>query len=335
MTPGSPASRRLPIRRRVFLVIAGAVLAWACPGQAQPPAKTARLGYLSARSGPTDLDEAFQQGMRELGYTEGQNLSVEYRWAGWKPERFAALAEELVRLKVDVIVSTGGNELALAVKKAVQSTPVVFTAGDPVATGLVARLDRPGGNLTGVNLVTTELNAKRLELLKAAVPGISRVGVLSNPSTTTNRVLQDIEAAARSLSVKLQVVEARNPREIDTAFPTMTKQRAGALLVMANPMFLTERDRIVRLAATHRLPGIFEQAEFADAGGLLSYGASIADMYRRLATYVDKILKGARPGDLPVEQPTTFELVINLKTAKALGLTIPQSLLHRADRVIA
>jgi putative ABC transport system substrate-binding protein len=324
------------MHRRTFLVIAaGTVLAWAHAGQAQPPAKTARIGYLSIRSGPTSLDEAFQQGMRELGYVEGQNLSVEYRWAEWKPERFAPLAEELVRLRVDVIVSTGGIELALAVKKAVQTTPVVFAAGDPVTTGLVARLDRPGGNLTGVNLATSELNPKRLELLRAAVPGVSRVAVLANPSATADKQLKDIEEAGRLLSVKLQVVSARNPHEIDTAFVTMTKERAGALLVMANPMFLIERDRIVRLAATHRLPGIFEQAEFADAGGLMSYGTNFAGMYRRLATYVDKILKGARPGDLPVEQPTTFELVINLKTAKALGLTIPQSLLHRADRVVA
>ena len=312
----------------------GTFLAWARPGRAQSPAKTARIGYLSIRPGPMDLDEAFQQGMRELGYVEGQNLSVEYRWAAWNPERVSALAQEIAGLRVDVIVVTGGNEAALEVKKAVHTTPVVFTSGDPVATGIVDRLDRPGGNLTGINLVTTELNPKRLELLTAAVPGVSRVAVLSNPSTTTHRVWQDTEAAARSLNVKLHVVEARNPQAIDAAFPTMTKQRAGALLVMANPMFLTERERIVRLATSHRLPGMFEQAEYAKVGGLLSYGANFADMYRRLATYVDKILKGARPGDLPIEQPTTFEFVINLKTAKVLGLTIPQSLVHRANRTI-
>jgi putative ABC transport system substrate-binding protein len=323
------------MRRRTFLAIAGTAVAWAHSGQAQPPAKTARIGYLSIRSERTNLDEAFLQGMRELGYVEGQNLFVEYRWADWKPERFSGLAEELVRLRVDVIVSTGSNDLAMAVKKGVQTIPVVFAAGDPVPTGIVTRLDRPGGNLTGVNLATTELNPKRLELLRAAVPGVSRVAVLANPSTTNTRQLKDVEGAAHVLSVKLQVVEARDPREIDTAFVTMTKERATALFVMPSPMFLTERDRIVRLASRHRLPGMFEQAEFADAGGLMSYGTNFAGMYRRLATYVDKILKGARPGDLPVEQPTTFELVINLKTAKALGLTLPQSLLQRADRVVA
>jgi putative ABC transport system substrate-binding protein len=321
--------------RRAFLAGAAALLAAPLGAEAQQaPAKVARIGYVSLRPGPTHLDEAFQRGLRELGYVEGQNISVEYRYADWNPNRVSALAEELVRLNVDIIVSVGGNVAALAVKKVVKAIPVVFTSGDPVAIGIVARLDRPGANLTGVNLLTTELNPKRLELLRAAIPGVARVAVLANPAAPNAKVLGDLHAAARSLGVKLQVVDARSPQEIDQAFSAMVRERAGALLVLANPMFLAERERIAGLVSKNRLPAIFEQSEFAEAGGLLSYGASIADMYRRLATYVDKILKGAKPGDLPVEQPTKFELVINLKTAKALGLTIPPSLLARADQVI-
>ena len=301
----------------------------------QPSTKTARIGYVSLRSGPEHLDEAFRQGLRELGYVEGQNISVEYRWADWKPDRIPALAEELVRLKVDVIVAVAGPTVR-AVGKAVKTIPVVFlTGGDPVGTGLVASLDRPGGNLTGVSLLTSELNAKRLELLKQAVPGVSRVAVLVNPTLpTAGALLKELEGAARALKVKLQVLEARDPQAIDDAFAAMKRERAGALLVGNDPMFFAQRERIVDLAAKHRLPGIFEWREFAEAGGLLSYGTSVADMYRRLASYVDKILKGAKPADLPVEQPTRFELVINAKTAKALGLTIPPSFVLRADHVI-
>jgi putative ABC transport system substrate-binding protein len=303
----------------------------------QPSTKTARIGYVSLFSGPEHLEEAFRQGLRELGYVEGQNISVEYRWADWKPDRIPALAEELVRLKMDVIISTGGGTVtALAVKKAVKTIPVVFlTGGDPVSAGLVASLHRPGGNLTGVSFLTSELNAKRLELLKQAVPGVSRVAVLVNPTNpTAGAVLKGLEGAARTLKVKLQVLEARDPQAIDGAFAAKKRERAGALLVSNDPMFFAQRERIVGLAAKSRLPGIFERREFAEAGGLLSYGTSVADTYRRLASYVDKILKGAKPGDLPVEQPTTFEFVINLKTAKALGLTIPPSILSRADRLI-
>jgi putative ABC transport system substrate-binding protein len=302
----------------------------------QPSTKTARIGYLSLRSGPSHFDEAFRQGLRELGYVEGQNISVEYRWADWKPDRIPALAEELVRLKVDVIVSAGGGPTSRAVGKAVKTIPVVFLmGGDPVGTGLVASLARPGGNLTGVSLLTSELNAKRLELLKQAVPGVSRVAVLVNPtSPTAGAVLKELESAAQTLKVKLQVLEARDPQAIDGAFAAMKRERAGALLVANDPMFFAQRERIVGLAAKSRLPGIFEWREFAEAGGLLSYGTNVADMYRRLASYVDKILKGVKPADLPVEQPTRFELVINAKTAKALGLTIPPSFVFRADHVI-
>jgi putative ABC transport system substrate-binding protein len=322
--------------RRLVCVLALSLLAAPLAAQAQPtPGKTARIGYLSSRSGPSYLEEAFRQGLRELGYVEGQNISVEYRWADLRPDRLSALAEELVRLKVDVIVSTGGNVTALAAKKATGTIPIVFTSGDPVGAGLVARLDRPGGNLTGVSLLTIELNTKRLQLLKEVVPGVSRVAVLANPtSPTAGATSKELEDAARTLRVKLQVLEVRGPQEFDKAFSAMTAERAGSLLVLSDAMFFGQRERIVGLAAKNRLPGIFEFREFAEAGGLLSYGANIAAMYRRVATYVDKILKGAKPGDLPIEQPTKFELVINLKTAKALGLTIPPSILLQAEQVI-
>jgi putative tryptophan/tyrosine transport system substrate-binding protein len=304
--------------------------------QAQPPpGKTARIGYVTFRSGPSFLEEAFRQGLRDLGYVEGHNIAIEYRWANGQLDRVSALAAELVRLNVEVIVSTGGGATALAVQKAVTTMPVVFTAGDPLGIGLVARLDRPGGNVTGVSLLTGELDAKRLELLKAAVPGVSGVAVLANPANpTTGAAVKALEGAAQALRVTLHVWEARAPQEIEAAFAAMGKVRVEALLVVADPMLFAERERLVALAAQHGLPGIFEWREFVEAGGLLSYGTNIADMYRRLASYVDKILKGAKPGDLPVEQPTTFELVINLKTAQALGLTIPPTFLFQADEVI-
>ena len=303
---------------------------------AQPPqGKTAHIGYLSFRSGPSYLDEAFRQGLRELGYFEGQNIAIEYRWGDFKPDRVSTLAVELVRLKVDMIISTGGAVPATAAKRATQTIPIVFTAGDPVGAGLVARLDRPGGNLTGVSVLTIALNTKRLELLKEAVPSVSRVAVLANPANPAIRgVLKELEDAARALRVKLHVLEVRERQGIDDAFAAIARERAGALLVVSDPMFQSQRERIVDLAAKHRLPGIFEWRDFAEAGGLMSYATNLTDMYRRLAIYVDRILKGAKPGDLPVEQPTKFELVINVRTAKALGLTIPPSLLLRADRLI-
>jgi putative ABC transport system substrate-binding protein len=322
--------------RALSALLALGLVAAPLAAQAQPtPGKTARIGYLSFRSGPSHLEEAFRQGLRELGYVEGQNIVIEYRWANFKPDGASTLAAELVRLKVDVIVSTGGPVPALAAKRATKTIPIVFIAGDPVGVGLVTRLNRPGGNLTGVDAFAGELNVKRLDLLKGAVPGVSRVAVLANPaSPATARRLKELEGAARALRVKLHVLEARERQEIDAAFTAMARERAEALLVMTDPMFFPQRERIVDLAAKHRLPGIFEQREFAEAGGLLSYAANLADMYRRLATYVDKILKGAKPADLPIEQPTKFEFVINLKTAKTLGLTIPPPILFRADHVI-
>ncbi len=313
-------------RTVLFVLVLGALSGPRAVGaQPPPPGKSFRIGYLSFRSGPSHLEEAFRQGLRELGYVEGRNISVEYRWAEFDVERVPALAEELVRLNVAVIVSTGGNATALAVKNAVKTIPIVFSSGDPVRGGLVPSLDRPGGNLTGINLVTTEINAKRLELLKAAVPRASRVAVLMNPTSTTAAVIRkDLDQGAGPLQVKLQILEARGPQDLDAAFEGMVRERAGALLVVSDPMLFGLRERVVGLVSKHRLPAIFEWREFAELGGLMSYGANIADMYRRLAGYVDKILKGAKPGDLPIEQPTTYELVINAKTAKALGLAIPQ-----------
>jgi putative ABC transport system substrate-binding protein len=313
------------------LTIAGAPLAV----DAQEQAKVPRIGYLSPRSGPSHLDEAFRQGLRELGYVEGKNTVIDYRYAGWEWDRLSTLAADLVRRKVDILVATGGNATAHAAKSATSTIPIVFTAGDPVRGGLVASLARPGGNITGINVLTVELNVKRLQFLKEAVPEGIRIAVLVNPTSATSRqTLKDMEGAARSLGVGLLVQQVRDQKDLANAFVKMTRGRAEALAVMSDALFLAQREQIVALAAKSHLPAVYEFREFVDVGGLMSYGPNIAEMYRRLATYVDKILKGAKPGELPVEQPTKIQLVINLKTAKALGLTIPQSALLRADEVV-
>jgi putative ABC transport system substrate-binding protein len=326
--------------RRVFIgTMAGGLLAAPPAAEAQQAAKIARIGYLtgSLATGP-HLPEAFRQGLRDLGYIEGRNVVIEYRDAEGKLERLPALAAELVALKVDVIVAPGTLH-ALAAKQATRTLPIVFGAvADPVASGLVTSLARPGGNVTGLSLLAPELVGKCLELLKQAVPGVSRAAVLWHPGGLPERTEKDMltgaEVAARALGVRLQFVEARGPADFDRAFSDMTRARAGALTVLTSTMFLIERRRLVDLAAENRLPAVYPWREGVDAGGLMSYGPNFADLFRRAATYVDKILKGTKPGDLPVEQPTKFELVINLKTAKALGLTIPQSLLGRADEII-
>jgi putative ABC transport system substrate-binding protein len=281
------------------------------------------------------LLQAFLRGLRELGWVEGQNIAVEYRWAEGRLERLPELAAELVGLKVDAML-VGGTQAALAAKQATTTIPIVLAGiGDPVGTGLVASLARPGGNITGLSFLASELSAKQLELLKEAVPKVSRVAVLWNPTNSFHRLaLRDAEAAARSLGVQLQLLEARSPNEFDSAFAVVTRKRAGALLVLADAVFLLHRTRLADLAARSRLPAMYGLTEHAQVGGLMAYAPNFADSFRRAAGYVDKILKGAKPGDLPVEQPTKFDLVINLKTAKALGLTIPQSLLIRADQVI-
>ena len=326
--------------RRAFLTGTGAVLlATPLAAEAQPAAKVARIGYLATNlAASPHTGEAFRQGLRDLGYVEGRNLVIEYRSADGKLERFPALAAELVALKVDVIVASG-TLAALAAKQSTRTLPIVFSpAADPVASGLVTSLERPGGNVTGLSVVAPELVGKRLELLREAVPGVTRVAVLWQSGgfgeRTEKDMLKGAEVAARALGVRLLFIEARDPADFDRAFSDMTKARAGALTVLPSNMFNNERRRLVDLAAKNRLPAVYGVREYVDGGGLMSYGANLADLNRRAATYVDKILKGAKPADLPVEQPTKFELVINLKTAKALGLTIPQSLLQRADQVI-
>ena len=326
--------------RRAFLAGTGAVLlAPPLAAETQQAAKVARIGYLLLnRAIAPNLPEAFRQGLRDLGYVEGRNVVIEYRDAEGKVERLPALAAELVALKVDVIVAPGPPH-ALAAKRVTRTIPIVFaTAADAVGSGLVTSLARPGGNVTGLSFAGSELVGKCLELLKEAVPGVSRVAVLWQPGYQNERTEKDLlkgaEVAARALGVRLQVVEARGPADFDRAFSDMTRARAGALTVLASSTFLNERRRLVDLAAKNHLPAVYVSRDFVDAGGLMSYGPNLPDLLRRAATYVDKILKGAKPADLPVEQPTKFELVINLKTAKVIGLTIPPSLLQRADQVI-
>jgi putative tryptophan/tyrosine transport system substrate-binding protein len=327
------------IDRRTFLAGTGAVLL-AAPraSEAQQAAKIARIGFLTLNMALNpQLREAFLRGLRDLGYVEGSNVVIEYRDAEGKPERLPALAAELVALKVDVIVAPP-TLAALAAKQATRTLPIVFAVADPVGSGLVTSLARPGGNVTGLSQLAPELVGKCLEQLTQAVPGVSRVAALWQPGAfggrTEKDMLKEAEVAARALGVRLQFVEARGPADIDRAFSDMTRARAGALTVLPSGMFNNERRRLVDLATKNRLPAVYSWREFVDAGGLMSYGVDLADLWRRAATYVDKILKGAKPADLPVEQPTKFELVINLKTAKALGLTIPPSLLQRADEVI-
>jgi putative ABC transport system substrate-binding protein len=323
----------------LIAVLALSLLAAPLAAEAQEAAKVARIGYLTINHGANPhLREAFLQGLRDLGYVEGRNVVIEYRDTEGKSERLPALAAELVALKVDVIV-VGGTPQALTAKQATRTLPIVFVgASDPVRSGLVTSLARPGGNVTGLSALGPELVGKRLELLKQAVPGVDRVAVLWQPGALGERTekdrLKEAEVAARALGVRLQFVEARGPADFDRAFSDMTGARAGALIVLGSPMFFIERRRLVDLAAKHRLPALHATRENVDGGGLMFYGYNLADSFRRAATYVDKILKGAKPGDLPVEQPTKFELVINLKTARTLGLTIPPSVLSRADQII-
>jgi ABC-type uncharacterized transport system substrate-binding protein len=327
------------IDRRTFLAGTGAVLL-AAPraADAQQAGKVPRIGFLGTRS-LSDMSpylDTFRQGLRELGWVEGQNIVIDYRYAEGRFDRLPDLAAELVRLKVDIIVAVP-TPAAVAAKKATETIPIVaISVGDPVGLGLIASLARPGGNLTGLSYsVGLEIAGKGLELLKETVPKVRRVAILSNPGNPFQPLaIREVNVAARSLGVQLQLLEARGPNELDGAFAAMATERVGALLVVADSLFLLQRTRLADLAARSRLPAAYGLREIVEAGGLMSYGPSVRDLYRRGATFVDKILKGAKPGDLPVEQPTKFELVINLKTAKALGLTIPPSLLGRADEVI-
>jgi putative tryptophan/tyrosine transport system substrate-binding protein len=326
------------ITRRTFLAGTGAVLlAVPLAIEAQQAGKVSRVGFLgnSTAALEANLVGPFREGLRELGYVEGRNILIEYRWAEGKYERFPALIAELIGLKVDLIV-TAGTPASLAVKKATMSIPLVMVAvGDPVATGLVASLARPGGNITGLTSIAEELEGKRLELLREVVPKISHVAVFWNPANPVfKRALGELQAAAAILRIKVLSLGVRTKEEIEDAFAAIVRERPGALLVLADRLFLYHRARIMDFAAKHRLPGVHAYRELVESGGLMSYGPSYAGMHRRAAYYVDKILRGASPADLPVEQPTKFELVINLKTAKALGLTIPPSLLLRADQII-
>ncbi len=324
-------------RRRFIAVVAGGLLAAPLAAQAQQAGKVARIGRLSPLSAETDAPNlaAFRKGLRELGWIEGQHFTIEARFAEGKPERLAGLAADLVRQRVDVIL-TGSNAGALAAKRATGTIPIVMvTTGDPVGAGIVASLGRPGGNVTGVTALGQALNVKRLELIKEAVPGVTRVVALINPASPyTAPFLKEREGAARALGLEVRVLEAPDSGSFEKVFAAMASERAGALMVQTDALFITHRRRIVELVARNRVPAVYGEREFVDAGGLLFYGASFADMYRDAAGYADKILKGAKPADLPVEQPTKLELVINLKSAKALGLTIPPSLLQRADQVI-
>ena len=299
------------------------------------------IGYLALGSPESrrPFVNEFRQGLGENGYVEGRNVAIEYRWAEDKPERFPGLADELVRLNVDVIVTAGGTAAALAAKRATPTIPIVFTAiGDPVQEGLVASLPRPGGNITGLSFFSPQLAGKRLELLKQAVPEARLIAVLLKPDSMPENVreprLKEIDASARKLGVRVLVVEARGPEDLERAFAEMSDGRAGALMVVATPLFVIERRRLAELSRRTGLPAMSEFREFAVEGGLMTYGPSIADLNRRAADYVAKILKGDKPADLPVEQPIKFELVINPKMANALGLTLSQSLLARADEVI-
>ena len=325
--------------RRTFIggMAAGALLVKALSANAQPVKKVPRIGVLlpGTQAASSQFAAAFTQGLREHGYVEGHNIVVERRFADNKAERRSEFAAELVRLKVDVIVTTSDVAI-VAVRQQTQTIPIVMAnSTDPVGTGFVASLAHPGGNVTGLTLISPELSAKRLELLKEAVPGLSRVAIMWNPDAR-GAVLEykETESAAHSLRLQLQSVEVSRADDFDRAFSALTTGGAQALIVVGSAFAFTNQGRIASLAQKHRLPSMFGQREFADAGGLIAYGSNLADNWRRTATFVDKILKGAKPGDLPVEQPTKFELVINLKTAKALGLTLPQSLLQRADEVI-
>jgi len=325
-------------RRTFFGTVAGALLALPRAIEAQQTEKVRRIGFISLNSAEMAGHNlaAFRQVLRERGWVEGQNVVIKSRFAEGNVERLPVLVAELIQLKVDVIL-TGASVATWAAKNATTSIPIVMGASaDALGEGLVTSLAHPGGNVTGMTfLVGPEIAGKQLQLLKEMAPAASRVVVLANRTNRSHAAFaSELKVAARSLGVQLQMLEASNPDQLDSAFAAMTKERAAALLVLTDSMFFGQRQRIADLAAKSRLPALYSQKEFVAAGGLVSYGPSLSEMFRRAATHVDKILRGTKPGDIPVEQPTKFELVINLKTAKALGLTIPQSLLQRADEVI-
>ena len=326
------------MKRRAFITaLGGAAVMWPLAARAQQPAVPV-IGWLSGRS-PEDsahLLAAFRQGLREAGFVEGQDVAVEYRWARGQYDRLPALASDLVSRGVAVLLGIGGDVSALAAKQATTTIPIVFgMGGDPIKAGLVDSFNRPGGNATGYTLLTNEMEPKRVGLLHELAPGISLIGALLNPSfPPAARQLQDIEGAVRAIGQSLVVAKASNDAELDAAFTSLVQQRVGAVLVAADPYFDTRRDRIIAFAAQNRLPAMYQFREFAVAGGLVSYGPNITDAYRQAGIYTGRLLRGAKPADLPVLQPTKFELVINLKTANALGLAVPNAMQLLADEVI-
>ena len=326
-------------RRRLVIAIGASTVTVPFHSFAQPKDKIWRVGILVTRNRPTSLDSdpfgQFVRAMRELGYVEGKNLQVEFRWAEGKYERLPVLAAELVQLKVDVIVAAGGQDIDAA-RKATSTIPIVMaTSPDPIISGFAKTLAHPGGNITGLTNFTVDISPKLFEMLQSMVPKLSRLAVLMNPVNPSHTgVLKSVEAAAQQTSVKVLPVEARSAAEIEHAFSTIVQAKAGGLLVPRDGFYIQQVGQIATLAAKHRLPSISGYRQYAESGGLMSYGQSTAESFHRAATYVDKIFKGAKPADLPIEQPTTFELYINGKTAKALGLTIPQSLRISADKVI-
>ena len=329
-------NRRNPVRRKILSVVLGAVfLATVSFAQAQQPKKVPRIGFLGSLSPSDSRIEAFRQGLRDLGYLEGKNIVVEYRYAEGKVDRFPDLVAEVVRIKVDIIVVVTAPG-ARAAKNATKTIPLVMLVGvEPVDAGLVESFARPGGNITGVTSITGELGGKRLELLKEAVPKLARVAVLYDPANPGGvSTVKEVQNVAHPLGLTVRSWEARDADGLERVFAALIKERPGGLLVAPAPLLAANEEKIAGFAIKSRLPSMFSNREAVDAGGLMSYGADLADSYRRVAYYVDRILKGAKPADLPVEQPTKFELVINLKTAKQIGLTIPQSLLYRADKVI-
>ena len=323
-------------RRRFLRALSGSLLAAPWTVEAQPARKIPRVGVLTFARAASDTpaDQGFRQGLRDLGYVEGQTIVVDYRWAEGKPERYPALVAELLRVPPDVILAMSLSALP-ALRAATTTIPVIVaTMTDPVREGLAASLARPGGHITGLTLISDEILAKRLQILKEAMPSTSsRVALLHNPRpNASNPAIY--ETAATTLGVRLQVLETRGRADIERVFSAMGRDRVQAVLLSQDPLFVEERGRIAALALKHRLPTMSGETGYAVAGGLMNYGPSLFDNFRRAAVFVDKIIKGAKPGDLPIEQPTKFELVINLRTAKALGLTMPQSLLQRADQVI-
>jgi putative ABC transport system substrate-binding protein len=324
-------------RREFILLIGGGAAAWPFVAFPQQPAVPV-IGFLNSTS-PIEwapFVKAFKKGLSEEGYVDGQNVAIEYRWAEGQYNRLPGFAAELVARRVSILVATGGEVAAQAAKSATNIIPIIFTVGgDPVKLGLVASLNRPGGNVTGVNLLTSSLAAKRLEILREIVPKAELIGILVKPGRpAADEQIRDAREAARTLGLRIHLLEANSVGDIERAFATLVQMQIGALLVGSDPFFNSRRDHIVTLAARHHIPAIYETREFALAGGLMSYGTILTEAYREIGIYAGKILKGARPADLPVQQATKVELIVNLKTAKALGITVPQSVQNRADEVI-